>query len=310
MVLQFVALVQFALHGEGRAHLRRNLDIVIAIDAQNLFHHIARFLHVHAESGSFHLHLLLIRRKDFKAEVLQNALLSLHGQFLADEVSHILILHINDGILWQRVVLHIHNLHADFATSQFLCQHRSTLDGVDLTCWVNATLKAETGICLQAMTTCALTNPRGVEVSTLEQHVLRGLVGSASLAAKHTGDTHWLLHVADSQVLIGKFVLLTIEGDERSAFRQGLHHHFIALHHVGIEAMQGLSVSHHDVVGDIHNVVDGALTNRRQAILQPFRAFLNFAVLHADSAVTGTSLASHHFHVKLQVVRLHLEVIH
>ena len=310
MVLQFVALVQFALHSEGRAHLRRNLDIVIAIDAQNLFHHIARFLHVHAESGSFHLHLLLIRRKDFKAEVLQNALLSLHGQFLTDEVSHILILHINDGILWQRVVLHIDNLHADFATCQFLRQHRCTFEGIYLTCWVNATLKAETGICLQAMTTRTLANPSWVEISTLEEHVLRGLVGSASLSTKHTCDTHWLLHIADSQVLIGKFVLLTIEGNEWSTFWQGLHHHLIALHHISVKAMQGLTIRHHDVVGDIDDVVDRTLTNRCQSVLQPLWTFLHFAVLHRHSAVTRTSLTRFHLHVKLQIVVLHLEAIH
>ena len=236
--------------------------------------------------------------------------MSLHGQFLTDEVSHILIFHIDDGILWQRVVLHVHNLHADFATCQFLRQHRCTFEGIYLTCRVNATLKTETGICLQAMTTCALTNPCGVEVSTLEEHVLRGFVCAAALTAEHTSDTHRLLHVADRQILVGEFVFLTIERNERSAFRQGLHHHFVALHHVGIETVQWLSVCHHDVVGNIDDVVDGTQTDRCQTVFQPLWTLLHFAVLHADSAVTRTSLGSLHHHIKLQAIVLYLEVIH
>ena len=290
--------------------MRWNLDVVVAIDAQNLFHHIARLLHIHTESGCLHLHLLLVRRKNLKAKVLQDALLCLHGQFLTDEVGHILVFHIDDGILWQRVVLHIHNLHAHFATSQFLCQHGCTFDGVNLACRVDATLKTETGIRLKSVTTCALANPCGVEVSTLEEHVLRGFVSAATLAAEHTSDTHRLLGIADSQVAVRKFVFLTVEGNERSAFRHGLHHHLLTLHHVGIETVQWLSVCHHDVVGNIDDVVDRTQTDRCQTVFQPLWTLLHFAVLHADSAVTRTSLGSLHHHIKLQVIVLYLEVIH
>ena len=256
------------------------------------------------------MHHLFVRRENLETEVLQDALLCLHRQLLTDEVSHILILHIDDGILRQRVVLHVHNLHADFTTCQLLCQHRSTLDGINLTSRVDASLETEAGICLESVTTGTLADPGRVEVSTLEEHILRSLIRTTTLSAKHTGDTHGLLRIADGQILVAQLVLLTVEGHERRAFRQGLHHHFVALHHVCIKAMQWLTICHHDVVGDIDDVVDRTLTNRRQSVLQPFRTFLHLTVLHRHSAVTGTSLACLHFNVKLQVVRLHLEVIH
>ena len=127
-----------------------------------------------------------------------------------------------------------------------------------------------------------------MEVSTLEHDVLRGLIGTTTLSAKYASDTHGVLGIADSEVAVRELVLLTIQRHKRCAFRHGLHHNLVPLHHIGIEGVQGLAQRHHHVVGDVHDVVDGTQTNNAQLVLQPFGRLLYLAVGDAD---TGIALA-------------------
>ncbi len=53
-------------------------------------------------------------------------------------------------------------------------------------------------------------------------------------------------------------MLLTVEGNKLGALRLGAHHNLVALHHVGIEAVHRLTVGHHNIVGDVDDVVDRA----------------------------------------------------
>ena len=51
-------------------------------------------------------------------------------------------------------------------------------------------------------------------------------------------------------------MLYTIERDKRRALGHGLHYDLVSLHHIGIEAVERLTISHHHIVGDIDNIVD------------------------------------------------------
>ena len=64
-------------------------------------------------------------------------------------------------------------------------------------------------------------------------------------------------------------MLLTVKGLERRALRHRLHHNLMTFHHVCIEGMQRLTIGHHDVVGDINDVIDWTQTNSGQLVLQP-----------------------------------------
>ncbi len=159
------------------------------------------------------------------------------------------------------------------------------------------------------MTACALANPCWVEVSALQHHVLGGLVGTRTLATEDAGDTHRLLGVADAQVVLAQGVLLTIEGNKLGALRLGANHNLMSCHHVGVEAVQRLSVCHHDVVGDIHDVVDWAQADDVELVLQPLRAFLHLAVGDAHASVALASLVVLNLHLDRQVFVIHLEFI-
>ena len=92
------------------------------------------------------------------------------------------------------------------------------------------------------MTACALANPSWVEVSTLQNHALGCLVSTRTLATEDTGDTHRLLGIADAQVVLTKGVLLAIEGDKLGSLWLGANDNLMTCNHVGIEAVQRLTV--------------------------------------------------------------------
>ena len=228
---------------------------------------------------------------------------------LADEVVDILIVHVDDSILRQTVILHVHNLHAHLSTSQLLSEDGSLLYGIYLSVWVDAALKAAARISLQAMATSTLANPCWVEISTFEEHILRSLISAATLASKDTSYTHGVLNVADSQVAVAQLVLLPVESDKRSALSHSLHHDLASLDHVSIEAVERLSVSHHHIVGDVHDIVDRAQSYSGESVLEPLRTLLDLTSLHRHGTVARTSLLSQHLHVKLQVFALDLKSV-
>ena len=159
------------------------------------------------------------------------------------------------------------------------------------------------------MTARTLADPCGVEVCALQKHVACGVVCTAALAAKHTCYAHGFLGIADGQVALAQFVLHTVQGNKGSSLGHGLHHHLAALYHVCVEAVQGLAVCHHYVVGNVHDVVDGAQAYDAQTVLQPFGAFLHLASGQCQGAIAGTSLGGLHRYGNLQVSVVHLECI-
>ena len=152
-----------------------------------------------------------------------------------------------------------------------LAQDGSLLQRIDHAIGVHTALKTEGGISAETMAAGALTYPCGVEVGALQHHMFGGLVGTATLAAEHAGNTHGLIFIADGEVVCAKGVLHTVEGHKLGALWLGLHHDMVSGHHVGVETMEGLSVGHHHIIGDVHDIIDGAQSDGGQFVAQPFR---------------------------------------
>ena len=60
--------------------------------------------------------------------------------------------------------------------------------------------------------------------------------------------------------------------------------------------MEGLAVSHHDVVGDVNDIVDGTQADEAQLVLKPGGTFLHLASSQSDGAIAGTSLGVLNLH--------------
>ena len=143
---------------------------------------------------------------------------------------------------------------------------------------------------LRGVASRALAYPCRMETGTLQHHVACGLIRTAALAAKDAGYAHRLLLVADGQIVLTEDVFLAVEGDKLLACVVGLDHNVVARDHVGVEAVHRLTVGHHDIVGDIDDIVDGTESDGGEFVAQPLRTLLHLAVLDAHAGVASAGL--------------------
>ena len=287
-VLAVISLVLIALNSQGALQLGWNLHIIISVDTENILYYVARTLNVYTISRNQEVDALSILLHDLHLERCSNVLDGLSTNLLTDEAMRILIVQTNREILhW--LWIYILDLHGNLTASQLLTEDGCLLQSINLSVWIYATLKTVAGICAQTMTASALADPCRMEVSTLQDYILGCLVSTRTLTAEDTGDTHRLLSIADAQVVLTQGMLLAIESNKLGALWLGTNYNLMTGNHVCIEAVQWLAVCHHDIVGNIHDIVDRAQADDVQLILQPLRTFLH---LTTGDAYTGITLAS------------------
>ena len=141
-----------------------------------------------------------------------------------------------------------------------------------------------------------------MEISTLQYDVFRCLIGSATLPAENTGYAHRFFRIADSEVMLPERMFFSVQGDEFLAFVPVLDDDVLPLDHVRIKAVHRLAVGHHDVIGNIDNVVDRAQTDDIQLVLQPLRTFLHLAAGYAQTGITPAGIRILDGHIDRKVV--------
>ena len=158
------------------------------------------------------------------------------------------------------------------------------------------------------MTTGRLADPCGMEIGTLKHHVLRGFIGTTTLSAKHTGNTHRVLSIADSQVTIREFMLLTVKCLEGRTLRHRLHYNLMTFHHICIECMQWLTIGHHDIVSNVNDIIDRTQTNSGQLVFQPFGRLFHFTIGYAHTGIALAGLLILNCHLNRQIVIVNIEL--
>ena len=136
-----------------------------------------------------------------------------------------------------------------------------------------------------------------MEVSRFEEDVGGRLGNAAVEAAKHAADAHRLLSVANHQVALGERALNAVEGDKLGALGASFHNHLFALHLSEVEAVERLVESEQYKVGDIYNVVDWALTDGSQQVLEPLWTFAHFHTTNCQAAIARASLGVFNAHL-------------
>ena len=79
--------------------------------------------------------------------------------------------------------------------------------------------------------------------------------------------------------------LLAVQGLEHVAVLGAFHNDLMTGQQVIVEGVHGLSVLFHNVVCDVHDVVDGADAGGCQAVLEPLGRRSQMDVLHHSGAV-------------------------
>lgn len=89
----------------------------------------------------------------------------------------------------------------------------------------------------------------------------------------------------------------------------GAYYNLMTGNHVGIEAVQWLTVCHHDVVGDIHDIVDWSEADDIQLVLQPLWAFLHLAVGDVYAGIALASLGALNLYIDRKILVIYYEFI-
>ena len=104
-------------------------------------------------------------------------------------------------------------------------------------------------------------------------------------------------------------MLHPIQSLERSTCRQCLDHHLPPIYHIRIKTMKRLSESQHDVIGDVHYIVDRTQSHGSQCSLEPLGTFLNMASSKCNSRIPDTAIGILYFYGYLQIMVVYSEGI-
>ena len=156
------------------------------------------------------------------------------------------------------------------------------------------------------MTTSTLTNPCWMEISTFQYNISCCFVSTTTLSTEDTCNTHWLFLITDSEVVLTKYMLFTIQSNELLTLVLILNDDMIALNHICIKTVHRLTVSHHDIVGNVNDIIDWTQTNDIQFVLQPLRTLLYLTIRNTQTSITTASISvlNRHINRKIMIVNL------
>ena len=130
----------------------------------------------------------------------------------------------------------------------------------------------------------------------------RGAFGNFAVETAHdSGNGYRPLAVGNGQHIAGKFAFFFVQCMEGFTLGSPAHDYFLIYESIVVERVQGLSVLQHDVVGDIDDVVYGALVAGDESLLQPGRRFGYFDAGNKAGAVPGAQVGVGDFYRHLFV---------
>ncbi len=144
-----------------------------------------------------------------------------------------------------------------------------------------------------------------MEIGTLQHNIGSGVICAATFSTEDSGYAHRFLGIAYAEVVCAQRMLHTIECDKLCPLGLCAYHNLMAGNHVGIETMKRLTVCHHYIIGDVHDVVDRAQTNHFQLVLQPLRAFFHLTSGDAEAGVATTCLGVLYLYIYRKVCIVH-----
>ena len=147
-----------------------------------------------------------------------------------------------------------------------------------------------------------------MEVGTFEHDVLCSFVCAGSFTSEYSCYAHRLFLVAYCEVVLAEGVLYAVERNKFLSLVLILDNDVMTRNHIGIETMHWLSISHHNVVRYVNNVVYRAQSDDIELVLQPLRALLNLAVSDAQTSIATASIGVLNGHVDGHVMIVDVEL--
>ena len=204
-----------------------------------------------------------------------------------------------DDLRGARVGIEVDHAGYHVARVQKVHQHAGAVERVHHRAGGHAALKAAAALRAHAQSAAGQADGRTVERRALEHHV-RGALGDLALLAAHdAGQARGALLVTDDQVVGAQGALVSVQRGQRLAGMGAAHHDLPPAHLAQVKGVHGMAVFDHDVVGDIHDVVDGAKARAVQVLAQPQGRGRDAHVFDHARGVARAQVRSLHAHLHL-----------
>ena len=152
------------------------------------------------------------------------------------------------------------------------------------------------------MTTGCLTHPCRMKISTFDKYICCSFCRTGIQSTEYTGNTHSFFLIADHQVTFVQLTFHTIQCHKRSTFRHRFHNYFPTLDFICIKAVQRLSESMNNIIGDIYYIINRPHTNKMKFILQPFRAFFHCHPLYSNTGIARTCFTILYCYLNIKIM--------
>ena len=196
-------------------------------------------------------------------------------------------------------VVHVDHAAHHFAGAQQLHQLAGPLHSGDCNGRVQLLLKPAGGFGAHPQLFGGDPHRGPVEAGGFEDHHV-GVVHDAAVFATHDArHRRGLDRVGDHQHIGGQLPLHPVQGDDRLA-RFGVAHHDLApLHILVVEGVHRLAILQHHIVGDIHDIVDGAHAAGPQPLPHPAGGGGDLDVFHHPGGVPQAEVGGLHLHAQV-----------
>ena len=144
----------------------------------------------------------------------------------------------------------------------------------------------------------ALSDAGAVKVGGLKDHVHGVVYDLAVLAAHDACQAHSPGLIGNDQVVVGQLAHVAVQGGELLALLGPADDDLSALHIAVVKGVHGLAVFQHHVVGDVHDVVDGAHAGGAQPLPHPLGGGADLHVADHPGGVPGAQILGGGFHVQ------------
>ena len=185
----------------------------------------------------------------------------------------------------------VHHAVYDLAAAEQLDQLAGTLHGLHGVHRVKTLFVARGGVGAHPEGRRRAADGHAVEVGALKEDHRRIADDLAVRAAHHARDAHGLVLVADAEHIRRELAVVAVEGLNDLALTRGADDDPAAVHAGEVEGVHRLAVLEHDVVRNVHDVVDRAHAGVAQALAHPLRGGRDLHVLHHARGVARAKLA-------------------
>ena len=281
-----IQLVNGAVKGGGDGS---GLKVLIAVHAGHFLHDVGLDGHVTggAPGGHHHVHVIALERENI-AQRLQLGGHILRRELLAKTAFQPAEGHV-DLRFFQRHGILVHqtgDLHVGIDLTE---QLHGQVESLIAALRVDGLFVAGRGLGAVVVPQGGAADALGLEVGDLQDDLVGGRQNRVLGAAHDASQTYDIHIIRDHQIIVSQCQFLAIEQRQRLT-RLGTADDKMTVNMVGIIGVGGLTGGQHDVVGDVHQRIDGTHTGLPEPALHLIGGRLDIHALDLRAGQTGAAL--------------------